>query len=90
MCKPGIDSEKMQERISRFGIENWSYAGFPTRFWDIFGKKGHPVRITVSDMGPVLLARLLELTEVQAGVLNIVFRIADDNGLLLLDMKVLP
>lgn len=87
MCMPGIDSAKMQERIERFGIENWSYTGFPTRFWDIFGEKGHPVRITVSDMGPVLLARLLELTEVQTGVLNIVFRIADDNGLLLLDMK---
>lgn len=87
MCMPGIDNVKMQERITRFGIENWSYTGFPTRFWDIFGEKGHPVRITVSDMGPVLLARLLELTEVQTGVLNIVFRIADDNGLLLLDMK---
>ena len=86
-CMPGVDSEKMQERIARFGIENWAYTAFPTRFWDIFGEKGHPVRITVSDMGPTLLARMLELTEVQTGVLNIVFRIADDNGLLLLDMK---
>jgi len=86
-CMPGTDSPKMQERIRRFGIENWEYTGFPTRFWDIFGEKGHPVRITVSDMGPTLLARMLELTEVQTGVLNIAFRIADDNGLLLLDMK---
>lgn len=86
-CMPGVDSPKMQERIRRFGIENWEYTGFPTRFWDIFGEKGHPVRITVSDMGPTLLARMLELTEVQTGVLNIAFRIADDNGLLLLDMK---
>lgn len=60
---------------------------YPTRFWDIFGEQGHPVRITISDMGPLLLARLLGLTEIQAGVLNIVFRIADENGLLLLDLK---
>ena len=86
-CMPGIDSEKMQARINRFSIENWEYTSFPTRFWDIFGEKGHPVRITVSDMGPTLLARMLGLTEIQTGVLNIVFRVADDNGLLLLDMK---
>ena len=86
-CVPGVDSEKMQARISRFGIDNWEYTSFPTRFWDIFGEKGHPVRITVSDMGPTLLARMLGRTEVQTGVLNLVFRIADDNGLLLLDMK---
>ena len=86
-CMPGIDSEKMQARINRFSIENWEYTSFPTRFWDIFGEKGHPVRITVSGMGPTLLARMLGLTEIQTGVLNIVFRVADDNGLLLLDMK---
>lgn len=87
MCQSGIDSESMQKRIAKFGIENWTYRSFPTHFWDIFGDKGHPIRVTVSDMGPMLLARLLELTDVQAGVLNIVFRIADDNGLLLIDMK---
>ena len=87
MCKPGRDSADMQARISRFGIENFSYKGYPTRFWDIFGEAGHPVRVTVSSMGPVLLARLLGLTEIQTGVLNIVFKVADDNGLLLLDLK---
>jgi len=60
---------------------------YPVRFWDIFGEKGHPVRVTISGMGPVLLARLLNLSEVQQGVLNIAFKVADDNGLLLLDLK---
>ena len=87
MCKPGKDSEDMQGRIARFGIEGWEYKAFPTRFWDIFGEVGHPVRVTVTSMGPVLLARLLGLTEIQSGVLNIVFKVADDNGLLLLDLK---
>ena len=87
MCKPGADSADMQARIQRFGIENFSFRGYPTRFWDIFGEVGHPVRVTVSSMGPVLLARLLGLTEIQTGVLNIVFKVADDNGLLLLDLK---
>ena len=87
MCEMGEDNENMQKRIAKFGIENWEYRTFPTRFWDIFGECGHPIRVTVSDMGPLLLSRLLELTDVQSGVLNIVFRIADDNGLLLIDMK---
>ena len=87
MCRPGKDSEDMQRRIARFGLEDFKYKSYPTRFWDIFGDEGHPVRVTVSSMGPTLLARLLSLTEIQAGVLNIVFRVADDNGLLLLDLK---
>ncbi len=87
MCNPGRDSADMQSRIQRFGIENFSFRDYPTRFWDIFGELGHPVRVTVSSMGPVLLARLLGLTEIQTGVLNIVFKVADDNGLLLLDLK---
>ena len=87
MCKPGKDSADMQARIDRFGIDGFSYHAYPTRFWDIFGEVGHPVRVTVSSMGPVLLARLLGLTEIQTGVLNIVFKVADDNGLLLLDLK---
>lgn len=87
MCRPGADSESMQKRIARFGIQNFTYEAFPTRFWDIFGKNGHPVRTMVSEMGPTLLARILNLTEVQAGVLQIVFRIADDKGLLLIDLK---
>ena len=87
MCQPGEDSQSMRERIERFGIEGFEYTSYPTRFWDIFGQQGHPVRVTVSDMGPVLLARLFGLTDVQAGVLSIVFKVADDNGLLLLDLK---
>ena len=88
MCMPGVDSENMQERIARFGLEEeFSYRSFPTRFWDIFGETGHPVRVTVSSMGPTLFSRLLGLTEIQQGVLNIVFRVADDHGLLLLDLK---
>lgn len=87
MCRPGADTEDMRRRIEKFGIEKFDYKAYPTRFWDIFGEKGHPVRVTVSSMGPVLLARLLELTEVQSGVLDIVFKVADDSGLLLLDLK---
>lgn len=87
MCAPGKESEDMSKRIAKFGIDNWSYTSFPTRFFDIFGKNGHPVRTTVSEMGPILLSRLLGLTAVQEGVLNIVFRVADDNGLLLIDLK---
>lgn len=87
MCRRGEDSADMRERIERFGLDNFEYRAYPTRFWDIFDKDGIPVRVTVSDMGPVLLSRLLGLTEVQSGVLNIVFRVADDNELLLIDLK---
>lgn len=87
MCRPGEDSADMRQRIERFGITRFAYQSYPTRFWDIFGEQGIPVRVTVSSMGPTLLARLLGLTEVQAGVLNIAFKVADDNGLLLLDLK---
>lgn len=87
MCHAGEDNENMQERIRRFGIENFSFKSYPTRFWDIWGEMGHPVRVTVSDMGPVFLARLLGLTDIQAGVLNIVFKVADEHGLLLIDLK---
>ena len=87
MCQPGVESDSLRERINGFGIENFEFRAYPTRFWDIFGEQGHPVRVTVSDMGPTLLGRLFGLTEIQTGVLNIVFRVADDNGLLLLDLK---
>lgn len=86
-CLKGEDTEDMAARIQKFGIENWSYQNFPTRFWDIFGENGHKLRVTVSGMGPTLLSRLFGLTEVQAGVLNIVFRVADDHSLLLDDLK---
>lgn len=87
MCQEGEASENVQKRIKKMNITDWEYLSFPTRYWDIFKEKGHPVRATISDMGPVLLSKLLELTEVQSGVLSIVFRIADDNNLLLIDMK---
>ena len=87
MCRPGTDTDSVRQRVSRLGIEGFAFKAYPTRFWDIFGERGHPVRVTVSEMGPVLLARLLNLTEVQTGVLNIVFKVADEHGLLLLDMK---
>jgi DNA helicase HerA-like ATPase len=75
------------ERAGKIGLADYAYAAFPVTFWDIFGEAGHPVRTTVSEMGPLLLARLLELTEAQEGVLNIVFRVADEEGLPLLDLK---
>ena len=87
MCRPGVDTEDMQKRIAAFGIEGFEYKSYPTRFWDIFGEKGSPVRVTVSDMGPTLLARLLNLTDVQAGVLNLVFKVADEHDLPVLDLK---
>ena len=87
MCMPGVLSDNLAERIKGFGIENFAFKSYPTRFWDIFGEQGHPVRVSVSEMGPTLLGRLFGLTEIQTGVLNIVFRVADDNGLLLLDLK---
>lgn len=77
----------IEKRCAEFGIESPQFAGCPVRFFDVFGEQGHPMRTTVSDMGPQLLARLLDLNETQAGILNIVFRIADDKGLLLIDMK---
>lgn len=87
ICKKGQDNDKVRERVEKMGLEHFSYERFPTRFFDVFQKKGHPVRATISEMGPMLLSRLMNLTEVQQGVLNIVFRIADDQGLLLIDMK---
>lgn len=80
-------SDKLLERLKSIGVTDWQPQGNPVVAWDIFGEHGHPVRATVSDLGPLLLARLLDLNEVQTGVLNIIFRIADDQGLLLLDFK---
>ena len=87
MCRPGLDTEGMRKRIERFGLEGFRYTDYPTRFWDIFGEFGHPVRTTISEMGPLLLSRLLGLNETQTGVLNIVFRVADEKQMLLIDMK---
>ena len=75
LAEPGADSEGMQKRIDRFDLrEYWSYRGYPVAFWDIFGEKGIPVRIKVSDMGPLMFSRLLGLTEAQTGILHIVYR----------------
>ena len=88
ICAPGADSEDMRERIERFKLAGkFAYRGYPTVFWDIYQTGGHAVRATVSEMGPELLSRILGLTEAQEGVLQIVFRVADDRGLLLDDLK---
>ncbi|MHA1019198.1 helicase HerA-like C-terminal domain-containing protein [Enterobacter mori] len=87
VAQEGTASEKLLERLKNIGITDWTPHSNPVVVWDIFGEKGHPVRATVSDLGPLLLARLLNLNDVQSGVLNIIFRIADDQGLLLLDFK---
>lgn len=87
MCKAGESSEGFQKRLHKLGIENFEFKGFPVRFFDVFGKKGHPVRTTISEMGPDLLSRLLELNTTQSGIMTIIFKIADDQGLLLLDLK---
>ncbi|SFK62120.1 helicase HerA-like domain-containing protein [Shimia haliotis] len=75
------------DRAVKIGFDDYAYRGFPVTFWDLFGEQGHPVRTTVSEMGPLLLSRLMELTEAQEGVLNIAFRLADEKGLPLLDLK---
>ena len=89
MCKPGIDSANMQERIERFGLKEagFSYEAYPSCYWDIYGKNGIPLRTTISEMGPTLLARLMDLNPTQTAIMQIVFKIADDEGLLLLDTK---
>lgn len=87
IAQAGDDTENIAKRVEKFGIENWLLEGCPTRLWDMLDGRGIPVRITVSDMGPIMLSRLLELTEVQEGVLNIVFRVADDEQMLLIDLK---
>lgn len=84
---PGVESDKLNARLQGIGITDWQPKACTMIPWDIFAEKGHPIRATVSDLGPLLLARLLDLNEVQTGVLNLVFKIADDSGMLLLDMK---
>ncbi len=87
MAKPGGDNPKIADRVEKLGLTDFSYKACPITFWDIFGDLGHPLRTTVSEMGPLLLSRILSLNDTQSGVLNLIFRIADDNGLLLLDLK---
>ena len=89
VSKPGLDSEDMQKRIAKFGLNEvgFNYRGYPTAFWDIYGKKGIQLRTTVSEMGPLLLSRILNLNDLQSDILSVIFKIADDNDLLLVDTK---
>ena len=89
MSQPGINTEDMQKRIEKFGLAEagWEYKGYPTTYWDVFAQKGIPVRATISEMGPMLLSRLMGLSDVQEAVLSVIFKIADDQGLLILDLK---
>ena len=87
MANAGGNNPKVQGRIEQLGLADFEFGGCPVTFWDVYGNNGHPIRTTISEMGPVLLARLLDLNETQAGVLALAFKIADDSGLLLLDMK---
>jgi len=87
MSQPGNDNPKVKARIDLLKLSKFSYEGFPVTYWDVYGEQGHPVRATVSEMGPLLLGRLFDLNETQSAVLSLVFKIADDNGYLLLDLK---
>lgn len=87
IAKPGTITEKLQQRATQAGLDELHPGGAPTVFWDVYGEQGHPLRLTIADFGPVMLARLLNLNETQTGVLQILFRVADDNGWLLLDLK---
>ena len=91
IAKPGSVDFKLHDaftsRAGKIGFSDYAYDTFPVTFWDLFGDQGHPVRTTVAEMGPLLIARLLELTEAQEGILNIAFRVADEQGLPILDLK---
>ena len=87
MSQPGKPHPKVDERVQAIGIENYQQRGFPVAFWDLFGNKGTPVRSTVSEMGPQMLSRLLDLNETQESVITLVFEFADNEGMLLLDLK---
>ncbi|MDM7323278.1 MAG: DUF853 family protein [Gammaproteobacteria bacterium] len=87
LSQPGMDHPRIRERVEKLGLDDHTFEAAPVVFWDVYGELGHPLRTTISEMGPLLLARLLNLNETQAGVLNIAFRLADEEGLLLLDLK---
>ncbi len=86
LAMPGAGGPRIDERVAAIGIGDYSPEGSPVLFWDLFGERGHPVRTTISEIGPTLLSRMLELNDTQAGVLEVVFRMADDQGLLILDL----
>ncbi len=87
ISKPGKPNEKINERLKKLKVTDHTYEGYPVIFWDLYGKSGHPIRTTVTDMGPMLLSRILNLNDTQTGTLNLIFKIADDNGLPILDIK---
>ena len=87
LAMAGKGKDFLEKRAQDIGLDDYEYQDFPAIFWDLFGEQGHSIRTTISDMGPLLLSRLMDLTDAQEGVLNIAFRIADDEGLLLLDLK---
>ncbi|HQV69536.1 MAG TPA: DUF853 domain-containing protein [Thermoflexales bacterium] len=87
LARAGGANPKVADRITQLGIKDFAYNGYPVAFWDVFGEQGHPLRSTISEMGPLLLGRMFNLNDIQAGVLNIIFKYADDNGLLILDTK---
>lgn len=87
LARAGKGKDFLEKRAQDIGLEDYEYQDFPAIFWDLFGEQGHPIRTTISEMGPLLLSRLMDLTAAQEGVLNIAFRIADEEGLLLLDLK---
>jgi DNA double-strand break repair helicase HerA and related ATPase len=87
IARPGLENAQITQRLAKLGLESFTPTAYPTVFWDLHGQQGHSVRTTISEIGPLLLSRLLALNETQSGVLSLVFKIADDNGLLLLDLK---
>ncbi len=87
VSQPGGSNQKIADRFKLLGIENVAFEGCPVTLWDVFGKQGHPLRATISEMGPLLLSRLLQLNDTQEGVLSLAFKIADEDGLMLLDLK---
>jgi uncharacterized protein len=87
MCMKGEPKDFLLERAKKIGLDDYGFEATPTVFWDLFGEQGHPIRTTISDMGPLMLSRLMGLTEAQEGALNIAFKLADEEGLAILDMK---
>jgi DNA helicase HerA-like ATPase len=87
ISQAGTEKPKIKERVEQLGLKDFKYAGCPVAFWDVYGEQGHPVRAKVADLGPLLIARMLNLNEIQTGVLTLTFKIAGDNGLPLIDLK---
>lgn len=87
ISKPGEINDKLQERLNELGISNFEFKNYPLNMWDVYGEKGIPLRVTVSEMGPLMLSKILDLNDTQMGVLNIIFKVADSEGLLLIDLK---